>query len=824
MTSISFCTPIMNRIDDLRRTLPVNIKNIEKFAPQCELVIGCFDDGDDCREFIFNKFSAAIKSGVLRFHQFMPLDFWHFCDAKNSFSELELKEFYFSLDGDGYVTERQIEAALNVLTTTQGTAVLHGFSGEWGDGTSGRICVPSEIYRAVQYSSCFFPRQFDEMSLLIGAFLARSDCKLICNGPDADIVRRERNLLGFLERKDSVPEVLYVDLGEKPLADNPRGPDYVEQDEQLRLQQMFNSRLFYAQNEDDPVHRRRSENSLRAVQRKIVTGAEAFPLAKYVFGPEVLGREPESLTTVYCVAKDDHLFLPDWLAHYRAIGVERFVIIDDGSDPPLGEFVSADDCIFLSPRIGDFKRAKVFWIELALRVLQSPGSWAITVDADEFLDIKTTGSLTSLNLLIDYCNWSGAPVALGVLVDLLPEKGLTDQSSDDFTRTFTHCLLREGEKDFGYSNEPSVRGMGKHWRRGFAVDLRYRCFSTLDSVVKYPIFKYDVSIKLNQGFHSLSFGEKRLNPEENFEEYITLPVKHYKFAKYSDNLKSNNQLSTKNTHMYYDRTRENFQVQNFFGVSHLNKIWNLTQESTEFGEHIFAVLNRSTTESQLWSQLWRRSNFELTLEAGEITDPASVVSPSVDKSTEAFRKLVELDHQYMSRILENPMRLQLGPNDDVQGRALKALAIKGVDVVQKVGAGPCFLGAISLPFLRELIMEISRKPVTFRVRIDFRELASVASACLKHRKYVKDIVAIATRVHLALFEARRLDIPVLVESTNETGGPTDLCVQESLNCMYKFAKSPDSDERFLAERLQAMFDELKKCKGGPVNPPKSPSQ
>ena len=46
-----------------------------------------------------------------------------------------------------------------------------------------------------------------------------------------------------------------------------------------------------------------------------------------VYGPE----DPKFDILLVCVLKDEMYFLPEFLAHYRALGVEHFVFLDDAS-------------------------------------------------------------------------------------------------------------------------------------------------------------------------------------------------------------------------------------------------------------------------------------------------------------------------------------------------------------------------------------------------------------------------------------------------------------------------------------------------------------
>lgn len=123
----------------------------------------------------------------------------------------------------------------------------------------------------------------------------------------------------------------------------------------------------------------------------------------------------------YCVAYNEMYYLPAFLEHYRALGIEQFVFIDDHSTDDSVDFLSAQpDTVVLRPsmRFGDKlngKRAGPQWRSIfALQYLQ--GQWALCLDADEFLVSKTK----SLKNLIAQADARG-DVALGaVMVDMYP--------------------------------------------------------------------------------------------------------------------------------------------------------------------------------------------------------------------------------------------------------------------------------------------------------------------------------------------------------------------------------------------------------------------
>lgn len=104
------------------------------------------------------------------------------------------------------------------------------------------------------------------------------------------------------------------------------------------------------------------------------------------------GSVQREALTAYCVVHNEIFFLPAFLNHYRRLGVEQFLFVDDLSTDGSREYLSAQpDCVVLQSdvRFGDRiqgQRAVQVWRnEIPHRYFL--GRWVICADADEFLEI-----------------------------------------------------------------------------------------------------------------------------------------------------------------------------------------------------------------------------------------------------------------------------------------------------------------------------------------------------------------------------------------------------------------------------------------------------
>ncbi|GLX81296.1 hypothetical protein theurythT_07480 [Thalassotalea eurytherma] len=528
---ISYCVPVMNRTDDIKNTLKWNVSVLSKFKNDVELIINNYDKDNEVEKWVKKDFSKEIKSGLLRFNKLEPLPYWHFCWAKNSFKGVINSKFYSSLDGDNFITEAEVAKTLERIKEHDGKCFLHHWSGEWGDGTSGRVTIPTALYKEHGYINELLPRQFDEISLLLKC-ITSTDFSFISRG-SRNIINSSKEVSEFVERNELSPKIVISDLGEQKLPLNPRGSDYVQKDDSMNI--FHNLNMYYAL-----YNVSESDNAKGYFQAKLAKKQEEFCEHDFIkknskvffHGTGLSTLKKESISTVYTVAKNEDMMLKAWYEHYKSIGIERFIIIDDHSDVQIEKTLEYSDVHVVRPRFGSFKTSKVFWIRTLMGLFQEEGSWLLTVDVDEFLDLPT-----SHNDFSDYVknlDAGGHKFALALLLEMLP-KDLQNGNvtSNNFTEVMEHHLYRPENSSYNYQNHRSVKwAFGKYWPYSFAIDFRFRYFGTVDSLRKIPLVKYSKSLYLNQGFHAVTYKGTEPTLDEYFSQGANMYLRHYKFFKF----------------------------------------------------------------------------------------------------------------------------------------------------------------------------------------------------------------------------------------------------------------------------------------------------
>lgn len=554
MKTISYCIPVMNRSNDIEATLNENLKILKEFQNETEIIINCFDEDDNLSNYIHQEFRHEIEDGLLTFNNVKKLKHWHFCWAKNSFKSTISSKYYASLDGDNFITRDEVKSTLDICKSVD-NALIHLFSGRWGDGTSGRVVIPANLYIKHGYFDELYPRQFDEMALILSIltfekvdFYSRIGVNIFDLSGYARLFK-EKQLEGTINH-------IQCEFGEVISPLMPRGDGYAKVDDKLSTYQNINA--YYAMAKIATTDNARSffsKNLINEQDKVISKNLSSIIYSSSFIQPTSLPSKSNE-TTLFAVIKNDFQYLKPWYKHYKEIGINRFIIIDDNSSTELSEFLPYDDVFVFKPIVGNFKMFKTFWIRILAQMYQKEQSWILTVDSDEFLDISA-GGFASISELIEKCEKINKDYCGGVLIEMLPSEK-KDVSEANFLTTMDHHLWRPKNSDYGYQNIPSIKwAFGTQWAKSFEFDFRYRFYGTIDCLRKFPLIKFNNQVSLNQGFHTLIHNKIELNSEDfNHGDLIKIPIKHYKFQKLIGNAEFEKLKST-DINGYFGRTKAN---------------------------------------------------------------------------------------------------------------------------------------------------------------------------------------------------------------------------------------------------------------------------
>jgi len=168
--------------------------------------------------------------------------------------------------------------------------------------------------------------------------------------------------------------------------------------------------------------------------------------------------------TLCSIVRNEIFFIPNFLDHYRLLGVERFLIIDDQSTDGTREYLlnEPDVMVLESPhRFGDYVdvpdaltdrltefRAKHLWRK-QLMDIAGAGRTHLQLDVDEFLQLPAGASVQDLEKRLATDPYG---MALGVMLDVYPrspndlKKVDSLTSSEWFFDSVPHLKLRENKR------------------------------------------------------------------------------------------------------------------------------------------------------------------------------------------------------------------------------------------------------------------------------------------------------------------------------------------------------------------------------------------
>lgn len=124
---------------------------------------------------------------------------------------------------------------------------------------------------------------------------------------------------------------------------------------------------------------------------------------------------------VFSTFRNENLRLPWFLDYYRSLGVNHFLMVDNGSDDGGREFLEAQGDVSLWTTGASYKRARfgVDWLN-GLQRRHAHGHWCLTVDPDE-LFIYPFCDTRPLRALTDWLDASSIRSFSAMLLDMYPK-------------------------------------------------------------------------------------------------------------------------------------------------------------------------------------------------------------------------------------------------------------------------------------------------------------------------------------------------------------------------------------------------------------------
>ncbi len=137
-----------------------------------------------------------------------------------------------------------------------------------------------------------------------------------------------------------------------------------------------------------------------------------------------LGPDPILL---FATLRNEKVRLPYFLEYYRRLGVDHFLMVDNGSDDGSREYLAAQPDVSLWSTDASYKASRygVDWL-MALMRKYGHGRWCLTVDVDEFF-VYPFCETRPLRALTDWLDASGLRSFSAMLLDMYPKGRIEDQ-------------------------------------------------------------------------------------------------------------------------------------------------------------------------------------------------------------------------------------------------------------------------------------------------------------------------------------------------------------------------------------------------------------
>ena len=185
----------------------------------------------------------------------------------------------------------------------------------------------------------------------------------------------------------------------------------------------------------------------------------------------VSGQPRRNDTSVFAVVRDEMYFLPAFLDHYRGLGYDQFVFLDDFSEDGTFEFLlDQSDCVVLrsSYRYGEpiktdhFKKGKLnragIYLKYLIQTMLFEEQYITHVDADEFLIFPE--QFNGISDLVDYLKTNEIKSIHASSIEFFPENISSvniDLAPQTFAEILNHCPFFDNTKLLELRSSPNHR-------------------------------------------------------------------------------------------------------------------------------------------------------------------------------------------------------------------------------------------------------------------------------------------------------------------------------------------------------------------------------
>jgi hypothetical protein len=264
------------------------------------------------------------------------------------------------------------------------------------------------------------------------------------------------------------------------------------------------------------------QNRLRTAKKR----AALWRATTLLHGPNLVLLSDDECCVVTLV-KNGAFYLPELLAHHRAIGAKHFLFIDNGSSDKTVELAASQRDVTLVEN-----KLPVAEFEVLMRSLLPRrfvrGGWFVFVDSDEMYD-PPPGCKGKIKPLLRYMNARGYTAALGHCLDMFSDEPANVTACWSYAEALRNCALYSLAKlqridyhDPGFYLSYFLKGNRtdaplNYWRGG----MRCEVFGEEPLLTRHNVVRNAPSIVPLSQVHTAS---------GVYVADVTASFRHYKFA------------------------------------------------------------------------------------------------------------------------------------------------------------------------------------------------------------------------------------------------------------------------------------------------------
>lgn len=156
----------------------------------------------------------------------------------------------------------------------------------------------------------------------------------------------------------------------------------------------------------------------------------------HVAGPIRFDLSDDDVALI-CVGRNAAFYLPTFFEWHRALGIENFVYVDNGSYDGSVDIASAQPGTIVAHCSASFKDYEGL-IRLYSTQMFVRGGWRLVVDADELFDYPGSRT-TKIRELLSKLNTLGKTALVAQMLDMIPDGGLPDIQNDTYDTAIASC-------------------------------------------------------------------------------------------------------------------------------------------------------------------------------------------------------------------------------------------------------------------------------------------------------------------------------------------------------------------------------------------------